>query len=128
VLTPARFTNDTKDARTSCELLRIFDENENCGSCKDCSDRERIPKVKPSLGALEARRTTALPISLVSQRSTAQRRIPMAGLSINLDKADEEILTYEVSDEALESSGYGAKDTAAAMTLSFCSGLDTCPA
>jgi hypothetical protein len=52
----------------------------------------------------------------------------MAGHSINFDKVDEEILTYEVPDEALEFSGSGARDIAAAMTLSFCSGLDTCPA
>jgi hypothetical protein len=47
---------------------------------------------------------------------------------INFDKADEEILTYEVSDEALQCSASGVREIAVAMTLSFCSGLDTCPA
>jgi len=38
---------------------------------------------------------------------------------------EEEILTYEVSDEALETAA--GKETGA-FTLAFCSGLDTCPA
>lgn len=43
-----------------------------------------------------------------------------------LDLTEEEILTYEVSDEALETAA--GKETAGAFTLAFCSGLDTCPA
>jgi len=41
---------------------------------------------------------------------------------------EEEILTFEVSDEALEAAAGTVKEKAGAFTLSFCSGLDTCPA
>jgi hypothetical protein len=47
---------------------------------------------------------------------------------INIDQREEEILTYEVSDEALEAAAGSLKEKAGAFTLSFCSGLDTCPA
>jgi hypothetical protein len=36
-----------------------------------------------------------------------------------------DLLTYEVSDEMLESAG--SKETAAAFTLGSCTGLDVCP-
>ena len=44
---------------------------------------------------------------------------------IGLDRTDEKILAYEVSDEALE----GAAETkkAANHTLFFCTALDMCP-
>jgi hypothetical protein len=41
---------------------------------------------------------------------------------------DEEILSYEVSDEALEAAAGSVKDKTGSFTLSFCTGLDTCPA
>jgi hypothetical protein len=44
------------------------------------------------------------------------------------ENAEEEIITYEVSDEALESAAKAVKDVGGAQTLAFCSGLDTCPA
>jgi hypothetical protein len=44
-----------------------------------------------------------------------------------VDQGEEEIL-IDVSDEALEVAAGSAKDKAAAMTVSFCTGLDTCPA
>jgi hypothetical protein len=40
---------------------------------------------------------------------------------------EEEILTCEVSDEALEAAANTGKDKAGSLTLAFCSGLDTCP-
>jgi hypothetical protein len=40
---------------------------------------------------------------------------------------EEEIL-IDVSDEALEAAAGSTKEKAGAFTLSFCSGLDTCPA
>jgi hypothetical protein len=40
---------------------------------------------------------------------------------------DEEILSFEVSDEALEMAAGSVKEKAGAFTLAFCSGLDTCP-
>jgi len=39
---------------------------------------------------------------------------------------EEEILNYEVSDEALEAAA--GTEKAGAYTIAFCSGLDTCPA
>ena len=41
-----------------------------------------------------------------------------------LDQAEEEILTHQISDEALETAGSG---TAANYTLYFCTALDLCP-
>jgi hypothetical protein len=46
---------------------------------------------------------------------------------IDMDQ-EQEILTFDVSDEALEAAAGSLKDKAGAFTLSFCSGLDTCPA
>ena len=45
-----------------------------------------------------------------------------------IDRIEEEIiLTYEVSDEALEAAAGSLRDEAGSFTLAFCSGLDTCP-
>jgi hypothetical protein len=41
---------------------------------------------------------------------------------------EEELLCYEVSDGALEAAAGSMKDRPVAATISFCSGLDTCPA
>jgi hypothetical protein len=41
---------------------------------------------------------------------------------------EEEILTFDVSDEALEAAAGTVTEKAGAFTLAFCSGLDTCPA
>jgi hypothetical protein len=42
-------------------------------------------------------------------------------------ETEAEILSFEVSDEALELAAATQKDKAGSFTLSFCSGLDTCP-
>jgi hypothetical protein len=47
---------------------------------------------------------------------------------IHIDQTEEEILTFDVSDAALEAAAGTVKDKAGAFTLAFCSGLDTCPA
>jgi hypothetical protein len=44
-----------------------------------------------------------------------------------IERTDEAILIYDVSDEAIENAAGLAKEKAGAFTLSFCSGLDTCP-
>ncbi len=46
---------------------------------------------------------------------------------IGFDLAEDEIVACEVSDEALEAAAC-ANEGAGAITLAFCSGLDTCPA
>jgi hypothetical protein len=40
---------------------------------------------------------------------------------------EEDVLSFEVSDEALEAAAGLVKEKAGAFTLAFCSGLDTCP-
>jgi hypothetical protein len=40
---------------------------------------------------------------------------------------EQEILTYSVSDAALESAAWMIEGVGGAVTLSFCSGVDTCP-
>jgi hypothetical protein len=44
-----------------------------------------------------------------------------------IDLSDEINLTYDVSDEALETTAGAIREKAGAFTLAFCSGLDTCP-
>jgi hypothetical protein len=44
-----------------------------------------------------------------------------------LDPIADEILTYEITDEAIESVACSVREQAGAVTLAFCSGLDTCP-
>ena len=44
-----------------------------------------------------------------------------------IDQTEEEVLTFQVSDEALEAAAGSVKENAGAFTLAFCSGLDTCP-
>ena len=48
--------------------------------------------------------------------------------TIGLDQTEEEVLTYEVSDEAIETAAGMEKWKAEAHTMAFCSGLSTCPA
>ncbi|HEX4042590.1 MAG TPA: hypothetical protein VHY10_12880 [Xanthobacteraceae bacterium] len=40
---------------------------------------------------------------------------------------EDDILAFDVSDEALEAAAGTVKEKAGAMTVAFCSGLDTCP-
>ena len=47
--------------------------------------------------------------------------------SSKVDLTDEMNLAYDVSDEALETAAGAVREKAGAFTLSFCSGLDTCP-
>jgi hypothetical protein len=52
----------------------------------------------------------------------------MNDTTIELDQAEEEIiLTCNVTDDALESAACTMAWKAGSMTLSFCSGLDSCP-
>jgi hypothetical protein len=51
----------------------------------------------------------------------------MYDMSIGLEQNDEEILAYEVSDEALETAGGTGKEKAGHYTLGFCTGLSACP-
>ena len=46
---------------------------------------------------------------------------------IRLDQNEEEALTYEVSDEALEIAAGTGKEKAGNYTLGACSGLSVCP-
>jgi hypothetical protein len=41
--------------------------------------------------------------------------------------AGEEILTFEVSDEALEAAAGSMREKAGAFTMAFCSGVNSCP-
>ena len=50
----------------------------------------------------------------------------MKNITIGLEKTDEEILAFEVSDEALEIAAVSAKEKAN-FTLGACSGLSVCP-
>jgi hypothetical protein len=51
----------------------------------------------------------------------------MDGQSVDLQQSEEEVLIYSVSDEALETAAAILKERVGSFTLSFCSGLDTCP-
>jgi hypothetical protein len=56
-----------------------------------------------------------------------QGNIGMNDITIGLDLAEEDILAYEVPDEAVESAAVLLRDRAGSVTVSFCSGLDSCP-
>jgi len=45
-----------------------------------------------------------------------------------VDGFDTKELSFECSDEAIEAAAGTGERVAGAVTLSFCSGLDTCPA
>jgi len=44
-----------------------------------------------------------------------------------LDQIEQEILAYEVSDDALETAAGIGKEKAGNYTLGFCTGLSACP-
>jgi hypothetical protein len=46
----------------------------------------------------------------------------------NIEQTEEEILSFQVSDEAIEAAAGSAREVVAALTVAFCTGLDTCPA
>jgi len=52
----------------------------------------------------------------------------MSDITIGFELTEEEILTYEVSDEALETAAGSGKEKAGHYTLGFCTGLSACPA
>ena len=60
-----------------------------------------------------------MPASLANKRNKA--------MTDKYIEWDEEILSFKVSDEALEMAAGSVKEKAGAFTLAFCSGLDTCP-
>jgi hypothetical protein len=45
-----------------------------------------------------------------------------------LERSDDEILAYDVSDEFLEIGAGSGKDRTAGYTLAYCTGLSACPA
>lgn len=46
---------------------------------------------------------------------------------IGAEHADEAMLMLDVSDEILENAAGSVREKAGAMTLAFCSGIDSCP-
>jgi hypothetical protein len=51
----------------------------------------------------------------------------MDSQSVGLQESEEEVFIDRVSDEALEAAAAILKERVGSFTLSFCSGLDTCP-
>ena len=49
-------------------------------------------------------------------------------MTCNIEQTEEDVLSFQVSDEAIEAAAGSAKEIAAVFTVSFCTGLDTCPA
>jgi hypothetical protein len=52
----------------------------------------------------------------------------MDSLSTSPRDSEDEILGYQVSDDALEIAAASARDGTGSLTVAFCTGLDTCPA
>jgi hypothetical protein len=48
-------------------------------------------------------------------------------MNTGFDLTEQEILAFEVSDEALESAAGTGKEKAGNYTLGFCTGLSACP-
>jgi hypothetical protein len=75
-----------------------------------------------------ARTEFALRYTNVRPAPLAQQRISaMNDKTIGYEQSDEEIPAYAISDETLEAAARW-QDKAGSVTLSFCSGLSTCPA
>jgi hypothetical protein len=51
----------------------------------------------------------------------------MSGSIINVADVENDILNYEVADEAVEAAAALLEGQAKNATIAFCSGLDTCP-
>ena len=51
----------------------------------------------------------------------------MRGTTIELDQTEEEMLAYEISDQALETAVGTGNEIAGCYTLYFCTALDLCP-
>jgi hypothetical protein len=51
----------------------------------------------------------------------------MSDMTIGLEQTEEEMLTYEISDDALESTTGTGNEKAGNYTLYFCTALDLCP-
>lgn len=49
-------------------------------------------------------------------------------MNATINQIEEDVLAYEISDEALETAASAGQDKAGNVTIAFCSGLDTCPA
>ena len=49
-------------------------------------------------------------------------------MTCTIEQIEEDVLSFQVSDEAIEAAAGAAKEIAATFTISFCTGLDTCPA
>jgi hypothetical protein len=52
----------------------------------------------------------------------------MDNLPVGLQHSEDDILAYWISDEALETAAASVRHGVGSFTISFCSGLDTCPA
>jgi hypothetical protein len=61
-------------------------------------------------------------------RSMLKKEDGMDNLSVALQDEDEEILAYSVSDDDVENAAALTAERVGSFTLSFCSGLETCPA
>jgi len=51
----------------------------------------------------------------------------MKDMTIGLDQTEEEMLTHELCDEALESAAGTGSEKAGKYTLFYCTALDLCP-
>lgn len=68
-----------------------------------------------------------LKTGLMNKNTITCRRInAMKNITVGLEQIEEEILAFEVSDEALEIAAGSAKEQAN-YTLGACSGLSVCP-
>jgi hypothetical protein len=76
--------------------------------------------------ALSAREAVADIFAFCNIERGRQGTIDMNNTTVGFDIA-EDILSYEVSDEAIESAACSLRDKPGSATISFCSGLDSCP-
>ena len=76
--------------------------------------------------AYGAGRGRFFPISLTAGAAGERKDNAMKNTTMGLEKVEEEILAFEVSDEALEIAAGSAKEKAN-FTLGACSGLSVCP-
>jgi hypothetical protein len=65
--------------------------------------------------------------AMIQRIAATESNAMKEGISKFVDLEQEDILIYEVSDQALEAAAGIMEGQAKNVTISFCSGLDSCP-
>jgi hypothetical protein len=78
--------------------------------------------------AIASRKAVCSAIDSCDNRQSRLKGLNMKFMNdTTIRSSDEETLTFEVSDEALEAAASSMREKAGAFTMAFCSGVNSCP-